>query len=246
MVITIQAEDIAMTESAPPRGTVGRWLLLGVVVIAVLAFFVFGGHQALSWETLQQRQDELRSYRDEQPITTLLLFVLVYLVVASLALPGVAVLSLLAGFLFGRWWGTLLVSLASTTGAMTAFLLSRYVLRDMVRRRLGSWLDRIDRGVESEGAFYLAALRLVPAIPFFAVNAGLGLTRMPLFTFWWVSQLAMLPATFLFVNAGAEWEQVRSPGDVLSATMLVSLALVGVTPLLLKWALRGRREKRSG
>src|SRR5262249_30088344 len=118
-------------------------------------------------------------------------------------------------------------------------LITRYLLRDFVQQRFGKWLGPINRGVEKEGAFYLFTLRLVPAFPFFVINAVMGLTPLRVGTFWWVSQLGMLPATFLYVNAGAELGQIKEAADVFSPTMLVSLALLGVMPLafrkLLQW-----------
>jgi uncharacterized membrane protein YdjX (TVP38/TMEM64 family) len=231
-------------DAPSPRRNLGRWILLAVVAAAVAVFFALGGHETLSWEAVRERQDELRSWSVRQPVATAGVFLLAYVVVAALALPGAVVLSVLGGFLFGRWGGTLLVSFASTLGAILAFLASRYLFRDAVHRRLGPQLEAFDRGVERDGAFYLATLRLLPVVPFFLVNVGMGLTRMRLVTYWWVSQVAMLPATFVFANAGAEWEKVRSPADVLSPTVLVSLGLLAALPLLLRWAVRG--QGRSG
>src|SRR5262249_33433697 len=143
-----------------------------------------------------------------------------YVAVAALSLPFATLLTLAGGVLFGRWLGTLVVSFASTAGATLAFLASRYLLRDFVQRRFGRWLEPINRGVEADGAYYLLTLRLVPAFPFFVVNALMGLTPMRVGTYWWVSQLGMLPATFLYVNAGAELGQIQSARDVLSLPVL--------------------------
>jgi uncharacterized membrane protein YdjX (TVP38/TMEM64 family) len=146
------------------------------------------------------------------------------------------VLSLAGGALFGRWIGTAIVSVASTAGATGAFLACRYLFRDLLQVRWGRLLRPIDRGLEADGPYYLLTLRLVPAFPFFLINAAMGLTRMPVATFWWVSQLGMLPGTFLYLNAGAELGRITSPRDVLSPGVLVSLTLLGVVPLLARRA----------
>jgi uncharacterized membrane protein YdjX (TVP38/TMEM64 family) len=151
-------------------------------------------------------------------------------------------MTLVGGFLFDRWLGTVVVSFASTAGATLNFLITRYLLRDFVQQRWGKWLEPIDRGVEADGAFYLLTLRLVPAFPFFVVNALMGLTPMRLGTYWWVSQLGMLPATFLYVNAGTELGRITTPEGILSPTVLISLALLGVVPLALRKLLQWRRR----
>jgi uncharacterized membrane protein YdjX (TVP38/TMEM64 family) len=178
-------------------------------------------------------------------LLSLLLFFLVYAAVTGLSLPVAAPLSLAAGALFGRWLGTAVVSAASTLGATAAFFSSRYVLRDFVRRRLGPRLEALDRGLDEDGAFYLLTLRLVPLVPFFLVNLGMGLTRVRLRTFVWVSWLGMLPGTFLYVNAGTELARVASPADALSPEVLLSLAALGVVPLALRLLLKWWKKRRA-
>src|SRR5262249_645638 len=160
-----------------------------------------------------------------------LLFFAAYVLVTALSLPVATVLSLLGGFLFDLWLGVVLVSFASTTGATLAFLGSRYLFRELVQLRLARWLDLINPGLEKNRIFYLLALRLTPAIPFFVVNLVMGLTRLPLRTFWWVSQIGMLPATVLYLNAGKQLGSLSSPRDIVTWPLLVSLALLGIAPL---------------
>jgi uncharacterized membrane protein YdjX (TVP38/TMEM64 family) len=167
-------------------------------------------------------------------------FFTAYVAVTALSLPAATVLSLAAGVLFGRWVGTAVVLLAATLGATLAFLSSRYLLRDWVRRRSGARLEAVNRGVERDGAFYLLTLRLVPAFPFFLVNLAMGLTPMRAWTFAWVSLVGMLPATFLYVHTAATLEGVHSPREILSPGVLLSLALLGVVPLALRWFVRRR------
>jgi len=158
-------------------------------------------------------------------------FFLGYVLLATTSLPGGAAATMAAGALYGAATATVLVSFASSIGATLAFLLSRHWLREAVERRFG---NRFQAALERDGACYLFLLRLVPLVPFMAVNAGMGLTRMRTWTYYWVSQLGMLAGTFLFANAGARLAGAASPADVLSPGVLASLAALGVLPLLAK------------
>ena len=172
-----------------------RLLLLAVVVALVAGFFASGLQQHLSLDALKAQQQVLDQQVTSQPILASALYVGLYVLVTALSLPGAALLTLIGGALFGLGWGLLLVSFASTAGATLAMLISRFLLQDWVQQRFGSRLERINQGIDREGAFYLFALRLVPAFPFFLINLAMGLTRLPARTFWWVSQLGMLPGT---------------------------------------------------
>ena len=148
----------------------------------------------------------------------------------GLSLPGAAVLTLTAGAVFGFLPGVLLVSFASSLGATLAFSIARYLFRDAVRARFARQLTAIDRGVEKDGAFYLFALRLVPAFPFFAINLAMSVTPLSTWTFYWVSQVGMLAGTAVYVNAGAQLSQISSLTGILSPALLVSFVLLGLFP----------------
>jgi uncharacterized membrane protein YdjX (TVP38/TMEM64 family) len=143
-------------------------------------------------------------------------------------------LALVAGAIFGLVVGTIIVSFASTIGATLAFLLARYLFRDFVQQRFKQQLVTINNGIETDGIFYLFALRLVPAFPFFAINLAMALTPLKTWTFYWVSQVSMLAGTIVYVNAGVQIGHLDSPRSILSPTLLLSFALLGLFPLLAK------------
>nr|WP_255771540.1 TVP38/TMEM64 family protein [Microbulbifer guangxiensis] len=209
------------------------------------AFFVFDLNEWLTLERLKEGQAQFAAWQKESPLIVGLLFTLLYIAVTGLSLPGAAILSLAAGALFGLLWGTVIVSFASSIGATLAFLAARYLLHDWVQARFGERLQAINRGVEREGTFYLFALRLVPVFPFFIINILMGLTRIRTWTFYWVSQLGMLPATVVYVNAGTQLAHIESLGDILSPPLILSFALLGAFPLLAKWALRAIKRFKS-
>ncbi|HET6572902.1 MAG TPA: TVP38/TMEM64 family protein [Fimbriiglobus sp.] len=207
---------------------------LAVVLLAVgliAGFYLSGLSQRYSWAWLRANLTDLQDTADANITAAILVFFLVYVLVTSLSLPVAVWLTLLGGALFGRWVGTAVVSVAAMIGATVAMLGSRYVFREWVRQRFGRRLDAINRGVERGGAYYLFTLRLIPAVPFWLLNLGMGLTPIRTRTYALVSWVGMLPATFVYVNAGTELSQIESPADVLTARVLGALLLLACLPL---------------
>jgi uncharacterized membrane protein YdjX (TVP38/TMEM64 family) len=220
--------------------------LILVVVALAGAFYVLDLGQYLSLDYIKDSQQRFQALYADKTFTVIAMYMLVYIVAASLSLPGAAVLTLAGGALFGLLVGTVVVSFASTTGATLACLASRFVLRDWIQRQFGERLGTVNRGVEREGSFYLFTLRLVPIFPFWMINLVMGLTRMKLRTFFWVSQVGMLPGTMVYVNAGRELGRIESTNDILSPGLILSFVLLGIFPLATKKAMswyRARQDK---
>lgn len=210
----------------------GKIIVLLVIAALVASFFVFDLNQFFSLEGIKAQQQALNAQVSANPWLAGGFFFGLYILVTALSLPGAALLTLLGGALFGLGWGLLIVSFASTLGATLAMLISRFLLRDWVHARFGSRLKAINEGVEREGAFYLFALRLVPAFPFFLINLAMGLTRIKASTYWWVSQIGMLPGTLVYVNAGRQLAELESLGGILSPDLLGAFVLLGLFPLI--------------
>jgi pyruvate/2-oxoglutarate dehydrogenase complex dihydrolipoamide dehydrogenase (E3) component/uncharacterized membrane protein YdjX (TVP38/TMEM64 family) len=211
-----------------------RILVVLVIAAAITAFFAAGGQHYFSFESIKTEQAALQSWHAAHPARSALGFFLVYVAVTGLSLPGAALMTLVAGAIFGLLWGTILVSFAASIGATLAFLASRFVLRDWVQQRFRRFLDPINAGIEREGGLYLFTLRLIPAVPFFAINLAMGLTRMRPWTFYWVSQLGMLAGTLVYVNAGTRLAAIHSPRDIISPELIGAFLLLGLFPLIAK------------
>jgi len=209
-----------------------KWLILPALVLLVAAFFWLDLDRWLTLDGMKSGFDQISAMRDAAPLLTAAIFLAVYVVVTALSLPGAVVMTLAGGALFGLWWGTLIVSFASSIGALLAFLVSRYLLRDTVQSRFGDRLNTINAGINRDGAFYLFSLRLIPVFPFFLINLLMGLTSMPALTFYGVSQLGMLAGTFVYVNAGTQLAQLTSVSGIVSPGILLSFALLAVFPWL--------------
>ncbi|GAB3487349.1 FAD-dependent oxidoreductase [Marinomonas epiphytica] len=218
--------------------------LLVIIAAVVAGFFHFNLHQLLTLDGLKTGLEQFESLRAESPIMVAGAFLGLYIIVTALSLPGAVIMTLAAGALFGLGVGTLLVSFASSIGATLAFLASRYLLQDTVQARFGDRLKAFNEGVAKDGAFYLFTLRLVPVFPFFLINLLMGLTKLPAFTFYWVSQLGMLVGTLVYVNAGTQLGQLESLSGILSPSLLFSFVLLGVFPLLAKKLLGAIKARR--
>ncbi|WP_151703033.1 FAD-dependent oxidoreductase [Nitrincola alkalilacustris] len=207
-----------------------------LIITALILFLLVAWQQSwlslLSLENLKAQQLVLEGWRDQHPLLSSLVFFGIYVLVTALSLPGAAVMTLAGGAIFGLLWGLALVSFASTLGATLAMLVSRYLLGDWVRRRFAGRMQAIDAGVAREGGFYLFTLRLVPLFPFFVINLVMGLTKMRVWTYWWVSQVGMLAGTLVYVNAGTQLARIDSLSGILSIELLGAFALLGVFPLL--------------
>jgi uncharacterized membrane protein YdjX (TVP38/TMEM64 family) len=221
-----------------------RWAVLAVVVALIATFFALGLHRHLTLENLRESRDAIVAYRDAQPLLASLGFFGIYVAVTALSLPGAGIMTLAAGAIFGLLWGVALVSFASSIGATLAFLTSRFVLHDAIQQRFADRLRKINAGVRRDGVFYLISLRLIPVFPFFIINLVMGLTPMPTRTFYWASQVGMLPLTIVIVNAGTELAKIQNLKDILSPTLLASLVLIGLFPLVARKVVEKINERR--
>lgn len=209
-------------------------LILLFIALAFGLFKFFGISDYLTLDYIKDNQAQFQSYYLENSALTISIFFFVYIFTTALSIPGATVLTLLGGAIFGLGTGLLIISFASTIGATLSFLLTRTLFRESVERKFGKRIKGLNEGVEKEGAFYLFTLRLVPIFPFFLINLGMGLTRIKTFTFYFISQLGMLPGTAVYVNAGVQLSQIESLKGIVSLDVLGSLALLGIFPIIAK------------
>jgi pyruvate/2-oxoglutarate dehydrogenase complex dihydrolipoamide dehydrogenase (E3) component/uncharacterized membrane protein YdjX (TVP38/TMEM64 family) len=221
------------------------WVGAGVAaLVAVLAYRHFELGQLLTLDNLKASRDALVAAYQAQPLRTAAIYFAVYVAAAALSVPGALILTLAGGAIFGLGTGLLLVSFASSLGALLAFLVARYLLRDTVQGRFGRQLAPINEGLQRDGVFYLLTLRLVPLFPFWLVNLLMGLTPISAARFYVVSQLGMLAGTAVYVNAGTQLASIATPRDILSPALLGSFVLLGLFPLLAK-AVLGWLQRRK-
>jgi uncharacterized membrane protein YdjX (TVP38/TMEM64 family) len=215
-----------------PRFSRNVALLLAVLLLALL-LLAASGHVTL--DALQGLIAVARAHYQSDPLATIAVYCLVYIVAAGISLPGSGLLTVVGGVLFGTALGVMFASFASTLGAVLAFLSARWLLRDLVQARLARHMHAVNRALRRDGALLLFSLRLVPAIPVFVINLVMGLTPIRTWTFCWVSQLSMLPATVIYAKAGAELGRLDAGAGMMTPSLVVALTLLAAFP----WIARG-------
>ncbi len=210
--------------------------LLTVLISIVITIFVYrydlGSY--LTLESIKEQQANFEQFYTQQPALTIGIFVGIYILSTTMSLPGATVLTLLGGALFGFWVGLIIVSFCSVIGASFAFIISRFIARDTAQQRFPTLIEKVNEGIRKEGAFYLFTLRLVPIFPFFIVNMVVSVTQLRLFTFFWVSQLGMLPGTAVYINAGKQLANISAPSDILSPALIASFIIIALFPFIVK------------
>ena len=212
-------------------------VLILVAAAAGVGYWMFG--DAVSFENLVAKEAQLRGFQARNPVLVYGVAFAVYVAVTGLSLPGATVLSLAYAWFFGFVPALILVSFSSTAGATVAFVISRYVLRDAVQEKFGDRLVTLNAALEREGAFYLFTMRLIPAIPFFVINVVMGLTPVRVLTFWWVSQVGMLPGTAVYVYAGSRFPDLETlakegAGGILTWDLVLAFVVLGLFPITVK------------
>jgi len=241
-------ESDSTTPDTTTRGSFGG-IKVGIfaVLVLVISLTAYRFRDQLTLDSLVQHEVAFRAFHQEHPILIYLAVFGVYVIVTAFSLPLAVPMSLLIGWYFGFWNGVVIVSFASTLGATLAFLITRYLLRDAIRSKFGARLQAFDEALEREGAFYLFTLRLIPAVPFFVINAVMGLTQIRLWTFWWVSQLGMLAGTCVYVYAGStipSLQELTAPTrpPILTWDRIAAFAALGLFPLLVKKVMNRYRQ----
>ena len=209
-----------------------KLVIAAIVVMLIALFFVFDLGKYLTLESLKANRDALTTFYQKNRIVMAAAFITVYIIQTALSLPGAAVLSLAAGAVFGAVMGTLYVNIGATVGATLAFLVARYLFHDVIQNKFGSRLEKINKELEARGFNYLLFLRLVPVFPFFLINLGAGLTKMPLRTYFLGTMVGIIPGSFVFCNAGASLATITSMSEVASPRVLGSFALLGMFALV--------------
>ncbi|MCO6455863.1 MAG: TVP38/TMEM64 family protein [Pirellulaceae bacterium] len=231
-----------------------RWLLRGVLLLGLVAagLYVFVTfRQEFALERLAEREQQFRLAVDQHPLPTYGGALVLYVAVTALALPFAAVMSLVYGWLFGFWPALILISFASTAGATCSFLLSRYIFGAALQERFGDRLRTFNESLDREGPIYLFTLRLIPLVPFFVINVVMGLTRIRTRTFWWISQIGMLPGTIVYVFAGSSirsLEELSRQGaqSLITPRLMLAFVLLGLFPLAARWTLTAWKRSRGG
>jgi uncharacterized membrane protein YdjX (TVP38/TMEM64 family) len=197
-----------------------------------VTFYYLDLGRFLTLTSLKANKDALLGYTDRHYAFGVILFIVIYCVQTTFSLPGAAILTLAGGFLFGTWLGMVYANIGATSGAITAFLMTRYLFRDIVERKFWKRLQIIQQGFAENAFHYLLTLRLIPLFPFFLVNLACGLTRVSLSTYILATAIGVLPGSFVYANAGKQLSTIDEVGDLASPGVLGALVLLGLLAIV--------------
>ena len=211
---------------------IGKIITVVVIACGIGLFFYLDLGRFLSLEALKANRDQLLAFTDANYSAAVILFILLYIAVTGLSLPGAVILTLAGGFLFGSVPATLYVNIGATAGATLAFLAARYVLRDWVEQKFGKWLESLQQGFAKNAFSYLLTLRLSPLFPFFVVNLVSGLTRVSVGTYVTATALGIIPGSFVYAYAGRQLGTINSLKEIASPRVLGAFVLLGALALV--------------
>jgi uncharacterized membrane protein YdjX (TVP38/TMEM64 family) len=226
-----------------------RWAPLFVIVAVAALILAIGWHRQLTFENLALRRGELDVLVRSNFVTALLAYMVIYIVVVALSLPGALVLTITGGLLFGVWTAVPATVIAATIGAIIIFLVAKSSLGAALAERAGPWLDKFRDGFQREGISYMLFLRLVP-FPFFIINLVPAVLGVPLRTFAIGTFFGIIPATFAFSYLGDTLDRViadaRAGYDACVAargsancTLTVELGMLPIRQILIALTLIG-------
>jgi uncharacterized membrane protein YdjX (TVP38/TMEM64 family) len=230
------AQDMPAVRPAG-KAQVAKIAIIIVFACAIALFLYFDLGRFLSLEALKANRDQLLAFTEANYTAAVVLFIVLYVAVTGLSLPGAVILTLAGGFVFGTLPATCFVNVGATTGATLAFLAARYVLRDWVEHKFGRWLEPLQQGFAKNAFNYLMTLRLIPLFPFFVVNLVSGLTRMNVGTYVAATALGIIPGSFVYAYAGRQLGTINSLKEIASPPVLGAFFLLGalaLTPILYK------------
>jgi uncharacterized membrane protein YdjX (TVP38/TMEM64 family) len=227
-----------------------RFAPLALFLAALAAALVLRVDRWLEWEALAAHREWLLATVEAEGALAVLAFIAAYAAAVGLSIPGGFVLTLVGGFLFGPLWGTLWAVIGATLGATAIFLVARSAVGDVLRRRAGPFLRRVEEGFRRDAFYYLLSLRLVPLLPFWLVNLVPALFGVTLRSFVVATFLGIIPATAVYAGLGdglgAVLEAGGTPDLGLALEPRILLPLVALAALALVPVVLRRRRAASG
>jgi uncharacterized membrane protein YdjX (TVP38/TMEM64 family) len=228
-----------------------RILLLVVLLGGLVTFFLTGANEYLTYHALREHRLQLLDWVGENAMLAVMSYMLVYIVVVAFSLPGALLLSVVGGFLFGRFLATFLVVVSATVGAVLIFLAARTILGEQLRAKVGEKIQLLEEGFRRDAFNYLLILRLVPLFPFFLVNLVPAFLGVPLRTYISATFLGIIPATFVFTQFGTGLGSILESSEdfdlstALTADVvfaLFGLAVLALVPIIYKRFFGGREN----
>ena len=210
-------------------------ILIVAAAVLIVRFTPLKGY--MDFQKLYDGRDNLLKYVQSNYILSVLIYIIIYFVVVALSIPGATILTILGGFFFGPWAGTLFVNIGATLGAFGIFLIARFFLGESLQNKYEKQLGKFNKEISENGKSYMLTLRLIPIFPFFLINILAGLTTLPGITFLWTTALGIIPGSFVYAYIGYAGTSMTESKGVFTPQILIALILLSVLsfiPVLVK------------
>jgi len=220
-----------------------RIVPLALIIILMLMVYIFDVAKYFMFDELKQQHQMLKEFVSVHPYSAPILFILIYIISIALSLPGAALLSIIAGFLFPQPLSVIYVISGATIGAVLIFLAAKTALGDSLRMRAGDLLNNMQEGFKEDAASYMLFLRIVPLFPFWLVNIAAAFFGVSLRIFALTTFIGIIPGAFVFTQAGAGLGSILETKGELSISAifttdikiaLIALAIFALIPVVIK------------
>ena len=210
--------------------------LIIIVIISIL-LLIYGVNNYLNYSSFIKYHNSLLVFVQTNFISSMLIFLLTYIIITATSIPGASIMSILGGFLFGNYLGTALAVIAATIGATGIFLAVRYAFADYVYKKLGSKATDIQQKIETNGFYYLLSLRIAPIVPFFLINLLSGIFKIKFRDFFLSTLIGIIPGAFVYVNVGTQLSKTLQLEtfkltNIFSTPLIIAFCLLGLFTLV--------------
>lgn len=242
-VAPLQAGNGNQTARTGP-GLARRILPVVAIALGIVAFFAFDLDSYVTFDAIRQNREWLIAQVEANAVLSALVFISAYAAIVAFSLPGATVLSITGGFLFGQWFGMAWNVIGATLGATLLFLAARTAFGDLLHKKAGPWLHRLEEGFQENALSYLLVMRLVPLFPFFVVNLVPAFLGVSLRVFVLATFFGIIPGAFVYTSVGVGLGSVFDIGTDFSAwdvltpeviTPLAGLAFLSLLPVFYKF-----------
>lgn len=225
-----------------------RLIPLVALLVALIAFFATGLHKYFTFSALKIHREALLKWTNENHGLAAITYIIIYVIATAISIPGATILTLIGGFLFGLWVGSIYVIIAATTGACLIFFAAKTALAGLLKKKTAKWINQLETGFNANALSYLLFLRLVPIFPFWLINIVAGLFNIPLKTFFITTFIGIIPGSFVYVSVGNGLSTIFAEGKTPNLSIIfkpsillpiLGLAVLSLVPIVYKkWKAR--------
>lgn len=221
-------------------------LVISFIVVSILMIiWYFQLHTYVSLESFQKNKLFLQEAVEKNYWKSVFIFIISYIAIIAVFIPGMPPMTLLGGFLFNVWPGIIYSGIGTSVGATCSFLVIRYVLSNALKGKYADKLEHFNKKIAAQGAgYYLLTMQLIGVVPYFIINTLAALAHVSTFTFLWTTFVGSIPMLFVYTFAGKRLSSIESIRDVFSPSMIIAAVCLAAV-LLIPVGIRAFRSSKD-